>query len=49
MITETTRLSVESSAAAKLRVGVLCIDMDPEVLASLEVMVCLEVTASAPM
>jgi pilus assembly protein CpaE len=39
MITSTTRSSVESSAAAKLRVGVLCIDLDPGDFASLEVMV----------
>jgi len=39
MNTSITRSSVESSAAAKLRVGVLCIDVDPSDLASLEVMV----------
>lgn len=39
MNTGTTRSSIDSSAAAKLRVGVLCIDMDPDSLATLEVMV----------
>ena len=38
MITET-KLSIESSDAAKLRVGVLCIDLDPSALPTLEVMV----------
>jgi pilus assembly protein CpaE len=38
MITET-KTSIKSSDAAKLRVGVLCIDVDPAVFPSLEVMV----------